>query len=186
MSGVCWGLTPLEQCKLRLKDVMDCSGDFYQVWTLPAHGSYTGIARELRTEDQLLPFLEDYMRWWKEKGLHPTTNHSYRGLDPDVAFILSDRYEAYALSKRVPDGPKILPVTMNKKLNQLISNAGVYGARASTFRDSFIKAMYDNGCHHNELLRVTGIKDKATIDKRIAPHERALEDVFENIFSRVK
>jgi hypothetical protein len=46
--------------------------------------------------------------------------------------------------------------------------------------------MHDSGCHHNELLRVTGIKDKATIDKRIAPHERALEDVFKNIFSRVK
>jgi hypothetical protein len=57
MSGVCWGLTSLGQCKLRLKDVMDCSGNFYQVWTLPAHVSYTGIARQLRTEDQLLPFL---------------------------------------------------------------------------------------------------------------------------------
>jgi hypothetical protein len=57
MSGVCWRLTSLEQCKLRLKDVMNCSGNFYQVWTLPAHASYTGIARQLRTEDQLLPFL---------------------------------------------------------------------------------------------------------------------------------
>jgi hypothetical protein len=86
----------------------------------------------------------------------------------------------------VSDGPKIPPVTMNKKLNQLISNAGIYGAKASTFRDSFIKAMYYSGCHHNKLLRVTGIKDKATIDKRIAPHERALEDVFKKNFSRVK
>ena len=63
MGSLYWGLTPSEASLLRLEDVMDQSGDFFRIWILPAATAYNGEARELHTEDHVLPFFEKYMDW---------------------------------------------------------------------------------------------------------------------------
>ena len=49
MGALYWGLTPSEASLLRLEDVMDQSGDFFRIWTLPDSTAYNGEARELHT-----------------------------------------------------------------------------------------------------------------------------------------
>jgi hypothetical protein len=75
---------------------------------------------------------------------------------------------------------------MNNKLKQLIANTRIQGAKPSTFRDTFIKNMFEAGCGYAELMKVSGIKGKDTLDRKIRPQMRDLEKVFKALFSRVK
>jgi len=75
---------------------------------------------------------------------------------------------------------------MNEQLKQMIKRTNLHGATPSSFRDSFVKDMYENGCQWKELMAITGIKQKRTLEKKIRPQEAELEDVFRKIFSRVK
>lgn len=75
---------------------------------------------------------------------------------------------------------------MNAKLKSFITKAGIEGATVATFRDSWVKVMYDHGCHHKDLMRVSGIKQKETIDRKIRPATQDLEKVFKDIYSRVR
>lgn len=49
ITGGYFLLKPYEQTLLRLEDLMDTSGEFYSIWTLPSHVAYNGEAREIRT-----------------------------------------------------------------------------------------------------------------------------------------
>lgn len=46
--------------------------------------------------------------------------------------------------------------------------------------------MYEAGCHHKDLMRVSGIKQKETIDRKIRPAIQDLGKVFRDIYSRVR
>lgn len=178
-----WGLTPFELTLLRLEDVMDASGAFYRIWTLPAHVAYTGEARELHTADHVLPILDAYLTWWQNNTLFDTGLVRYRGRDPKAHFILNDHYGPYTLSKR--PGKGVIANSMNRKLKQLIANTAIEGATPSTFRDSFIRMMHQHGCGYRDLMDITGIKQKETIDRKIKSHEKELMTVYRSIFQRV-
>jgi hypothetical protein len=75
---------------------------------------------------------------------------------------------------------------MQAKLKSFITNAGIEGATAATFRDSWVKAMYEAGAHHKDLMRVSGIKQKETIDRKIHPAIQDLDKVFRSVFGRVR
>lgn len=187
IGAVYWGLTPTELSLLRLEDVMDQSGEFYRIWVLPKSVAYTGEERELMTADHVLPVFEKYMDWRIKNELFLTNIHIYRGSDPKSHFFLNDRFDSFKLSpKSKNESGYYLPRSMNEKLKQLISKTSIRGATPVTFRDSFIKLFYDAGCGYKELKLISGIKEKETLDKRIRPHERELEQVFSAIFSRVK
>lgn len=181
-----WGLTPSELSLLRVEDVLDQSGEFYRVWTLPASTAYTGEARELHTEDHVLPFFETYMDWRIEGKLFLSNQSWYRHSDPKSYFYLNDRGESFKLSPRSKGASDYQPASMNSKLKQLIVNTSIQAAKPSTFRDTFVKNMYETGCGYKDLMKVSGIKGKETLDRKIRPHERELEEVFQNLFSRVK
>lgn len=187
MGAVCWGLTPIELSLLTLGDVMAQNGEFKSAWVLPISGSYNGEARELRTEDHLVKPLENYMRWRIKNGCYLTNINWYQGCDPKSHFFLNDRLEPFKLSpKSKDDNGYYVARSMTEKLKSFIANTGIRGATPATFRDSFIKAMFENGCGYKELMSVTGIKEKATLDRRILPHVRELEHVFKTVFARVK
>lgn len=187
IGAVYWGLTPSELSLLKLKDVMDESGQFYRIWTLPADAAYNGEARELHTEDHVLPFFEAYMDKRIENQQFLCKRSWYRHSDPESRFFLNDRGVEFAMSSRSEKKPEQKqPASMNNKLRQLIANTRIKGAKPSTFRDTFIKNMYEAGCGYAELMKVSGIKGKDTLDRKIRPHQRELEEVFKNLFSRVK
>lgn len=181
-----WGLTPSELSLLRLEDVMDQSGEFYRIWTLPFTTAYNGDARELHTENHVLPFFEAYMDIRVQNQQHLSNQSWYRHSDPKSFFFLNDRGEKFKMSPRKAGSLDYQPVSMNSKLKQLIANTSIQGAKPSTFRDTFIKNMYEAGCGYKELMKVSGIKGKETLDRKIRPQERELTEVFKNLFSRVK
>lgn len=186
MGALYWGLTPSEASLLRLEDVMDQSGDFFRIWTLPASTAYNGEARELHTEDHVLPFFEGYMGWRLAEELYLSNQAWYRGSDPKSAFFLNDRGEPYKLSPRKKGSTEYQPRAMSAKLKSFIENAGIEGATVATYRDSWVKAMYEAGCHHKDLMRVSGIKQKETIDRKTRPAIQDLAKVFRDIYSRVR
>jgi integrase len=186
ISAVYWGLAPSELSLIRLEDVVDQSGEFYRIWTLPGHAAYTGEPRELRTEDHILPFLNAYMDWRIEKKACLSNRSWYRGSDPKSPFFLNDRLGSFSLSPRAKGGSDYQPRAMNEKLRSFIEKAGIEGATPRTFRDSCIKAMYDAGCHYKDLMLITGIKQKETIDRKVRPREQELQKVFQEVFGRVR
>jgi len=181
-----WGLTPSELSLLSLESVMDKNGDFFKVWVLPDYVSYTGEARELQTADHILPILDSYMSWRADKKLHTSNISWYRDSDPKSPFFLNDNGGEFALSLRKKGTHNYQARSMIDKLKTYIKNAGISGATPSTFRDSWVKTMYDNGCQYNELKLISGIKSKETLDRKIRPQQRELEVVFQDVFRRVK
>lgn len=186
IASVYWGLTPSELSLLRLEDVMDQSGEFFRIWTLPGHTAYNGDARELHTGDHVLPFFEAWVDWRVTERLHTSNQHRFRGLDPKSSFFLNDLGEPYKLSPRKKGSSDYQPRAMSAKLKSFIEKAGIEGVTVATYRDSWIKAMWDAGCHHKDLMSVSGIKQKETIDRKVKPAIQDLEKVFRAIYSRVK
>lgn len=186
IAAVYWGLTPSELSLLRLEDVMDQSGEFFRIWTLPASTAYNGDARELHTNDHVLPFFEQYMDWRASEGLYASNKPWYRGTDPKSHFFLNDRGEPFKLSPRKKGSSDYQPRTMNAKLKSFISKAGFEGVTVSTYRDSWIKTMHNHGCSYKDLMFVSGYKQRETIDRKIRPAVQDLEKVFRDIYSRVK
>ena len=78
------------------------------------------------------------------------------------------------------------PRSMNEKLKQLIGNTRIEGATPSTFRDSYIKAMFEAGCQYKELMLITGIKQKKTLDRKIKPKQLEIEQVYKKVFCHIK
>jgi integrase len=177
-----WLLSPIEASELRIEDVMDKDGQFYQIWILPDYVAQNGEAREIRTSDHIAKIMQDYIDWWIANDLFASGKKAYQGRDPKAPFIVNDNYEKYALSKREKNGVGVLPVALNKKLNALLEVAGFHGCSASSFRDSGIKMFYDNGARYNDLRDFTGIKTKKSLDGKIRPHEAELESVMNNLF----
>ena len=186
MGVLYWGLTPSEASLLRLEDVMDQSGEFFRIWTLPASTAYNGEARELHTEDHVLPFFVGYLDWRVAEGLCLSNQSWCRGSDPKSAFFLNDRGEPYKLSPRKKGSTDYQPRAMSAKLKSFIEKAGIEGATVATYRDSWVKAMYEAGAHHKDLMRVSGIKQKETIDRKTRPAIQDLEKVFKDIYARVR
>jgi len=46
--------------------------------------------------------------------------------------------------------------------------------------------MYKQGCGWKDLMAVTGIKQKRTLERKVRPQDAELEMVFKALFSRVK
>lgn len=186
IACVYWGLTPSELSLLRLEDVMDQSGDFFRIWTLPASTAYNGEPRELHTGEHVLPFFEGYMDWRLTEKLYLSNQAWFRGSDPKSAFFLNDRGKPYKLSPRKKGSSDYQARAMSAKLKSFIEKAGIEGVTVATFRDSWIRAMWNAGCHHKDLMAVSGIKQKETIDRKVKPAIQDLEKVFREIYSRVK
>ena len=151
-----------------------------------ASTAYNGEARELHTEDHALLFFEQYMDSRVSEGLYLSNQSWYRGSDPQSQFFLNDRGEPYKLSPRKKDSTDYQARAMSAKLKSFIEKAGIEGVTVSTYRDSFVKAMYDAGCHYKDLMRASGIKQKETIDRKTRPAIQDLDKVFKAIYSRVK
>lgn len=187
LGGVYWGLTPLELCLVATEDVIAPNGEFYKVWVLPDHASFNGEAREIRTTDHVLPFFECYVQMRLKNGWGVSTNlHSHSGLSPASMFFLNDKGEQYKPTERKDKPGSYQPRSMIEQLKRMIGRTSLYGATPASLRDSFVKGMYEGGAGWSDLMLVTGIKQKRTLEKKVRPHERELEDVLGALFSRVK
>ena len=159
LGGVYWGLTPLELCLVSTEDVLAPNGDFYRVWVLPKHASFNGAAREVHTADHILPFFERYVDMRKGQNWALSSNlHSHRGLSPSSRFFLNDGGEPYKPTERRNKPGSYQPRSMLEQLKRMIDRTGLYGATPASYRDSFIKGIFDNRAGWSYLMKVTGVK----------------------------
>ena len=186
MGAVYWGLTSYELSVLSVKDVLAEDGEFLRIWVLPGHFAYNDAPRECHTEDHVLPFFEGYVEWRVAKGVGVSNLSAYRRSDPESKFFLNDRGEPYKLSPRKAGTGEYQPRSMNEQLKRMIKKAGLHGATPSSFRDSFVRGLYENGCGWKDLMSATGIKQKRTLERKVRPQEAELAKVFNTLFSRVK
>lgn len=188
MGGLYWGLTALEMCQIKVKDVISPSGEFYQVWVLPKHASYNNESREIHTEDHVLSFFESYVLFRIKNNWGLSNLSSYKGLDPESCFFLNDNGKEYKLTGSDRGTGKISyqARSMNEQLKRMISKTDIQGATPASFRETFIKMMYEAGCQWEELKLVTGIKTKKTLENKVRPEVRELEQVYKTIFKGVK
>jgi hypothetical protein len=186
IAAVCWGLTPIELSLLSVEDVIAPNGEFYRIWVLPEHASFNGESREAYTEDHLLPFFEGYADFRLRNDWAITNRNFHRGLNPNSKFFLNDKGEPFKLTERNHNPGTFQPRAMTEHIKKMLSKSSLFGATPASLRDSYIKGMYENGLGWTELKKVSGIKQKRTLEKKVRPHERELETVLKGLFSRVK
>tara|TARA_B100000508_G_scaffold138453_1_gene134594 strand:+ start:542 stop:997 length:456 start_codon:yes stop_codon:yes gene_type:complete len=102
---------------------------------------------------------------------------------PKTSFIINDKHAAYTLSGRPEKG--YIANSMNRKLKQLFDNTAIEGATPAAFRDSFIRMMYQDGCGYKDLMDITGIRQKETLDRKIKPCSIELLSVYQSLYSKV-
>lgn len=186
MGGVYWGLTPLEQCRVKVEDVLAPDGQLYSKWMLPALSSYNGEEREIHTSDHIAPFFEKYIEMRLDQGWALSNFDTHRGLSPTSYFFLNDSAKQYKPTERKGMSGGYQPRSMIEQLKRMIARTEIEGATASTYRDSFIKAMYESGSGWSDLMKVSGIKQKRTLERKVRPHKCDLKSVVTKLYSRVK
>ena len=179
-----WGLTLLEMSKVRNMDVIAPSGELYRIWVLPEHLAFNGEAREVHTQGVVFELLEKYIEVKKSKQLQKTNTFDYRGLQDTDKLFLNDHNEPYKIDRR--DGNKSHARGIMSQFKKMIDNTKINGATPSSFRESFINLMFEEGVSHGELMKLTGIKQKKTLDKKLRQHERELSQALSTVFARVK
>lgn len=188
MGAVYWGLTPLELSLISVEDVIAPNGEFFRVWVLPVHASYTNEAREIQTSSHVLDFFKNYVLYRKKNNLMISNLNAHDGLDPKSKFFLNDNGQEYKLTRSIRKNGRITyqARSMIDHLKRMIARTDIQGAKASTFRDSYIKFLWEQGCSWNELKMATGIKNKKTLENKVKPEIKALEMVYKNICRGIK
>lgn len=162
------------------------NGEFYKVWVLPAHLSFNGEAREIYTEDHVLHYFQKYADLRKERSWQLSNLHTHQGLCPDKTFFLNDQGEPYKVTERKQKPGSYQPRSLTEHIKKMIGRTNLYGATPASLRNSYIKGMYEGGAGWKDLMKASGIKQKRTLENKVRPHERELEQVLKGLFARVK
>lgn len=186
VAGVYWGLTPLELSLLSVEDVIAPSGKFYRVWVLPEHASFNGENREIYTEDHVLPFFKGYVDFRVSNDWNLTSRDFHLGLNPKSMFFLNDKAEPYKITERLHSPGTFQARSMTEHIKKMLGKTNLHGSTPASLRGSYIKGLYENGLGWTKLKKLSGIKQKRTLEKKVRPHERELGTVLKGLCSRVK
>lgn len=147
--------------------------------------SFNNEEREILTEDHLVPLFQRYVDL-RLRNAWKTTKHkqAFQGLNPKSQFFLNDSGEPYGILKTAAGYQQAKYVSDH--IRKMIGRTKLYGATPASLRDSYIKMVYEAGCGWKELKKISGIKHKKTLEKKVRPHERELEALIGTIFSKVK
>jgi hypothetical protein len=185
-----WGLTRLELCELPLKCLMTKSGKWHDKWTLQAELSFNGQERTLYTAECIKPVLDAYIEWLIKNEVSLTNQNIYRGFDGESEFFVNDNLQKFKKTERKQrlKGGKISyqPRSLDDKLISFLERTNIQGATPTTYRDSWIRSMFLNGCKTRDLLAISGYKNLSSIADKIKRDEHQLERVFNDVYSRIK
>lgn len=181
-----WGLTKAEICDLSINSVLAPDGQWRLKWDLPSDISFTGEVRRLFTPDHIVPALDDYAKWLSQYESYQGIGGEFLNLQPSKKFFVNDNGDPFAKTEREKGTKKYTTRSLDEKLKLFIQRAKIQGATPNTFRDTWIKNLYDGGAKMPELLAITGYRDKRAIESRILPSEQELEVIANGLFGRVK
>jgi integrase len=186
MGAVCWGITTQEMCRVTTREIMSAAGEFYTTWEISKISSFNDETRTLYTSQKLKFFLSKYVELRIANNWFLSNDAAFRTLSPDEKFFLNDQGEPYKETPRKNSTNSFQPRSMNEQLKRMIGRTQLVGATPGSFRDSFIKNMYEKGCSFDDLMLVTGIKQKRTLETKVRPRPSQFEEALNKIFSEVR
>ncbi|MGI2115634.1 integrase [Shewanella frigidimarina] len=158
MAGVL-GLREIELTLVTVSVFIAPDGSFNEFAVLPDTITRDGAERPVVLANvELKKAFEKYIKWLIESGINTMPNKHYLGLNPNAHLFVDDNFKPFTVQKR---GESISPHAMNKLLDQLIKNAGLWDAgvrRLSLVRTCVIES-YRAGMSTNDIMITTGFSD---------------------------
>ncbi|GLR71631.1 integrase [Agaribacter marinus] len=182
MAGIA-GLREIELTLATIGLFVSPAGDFNEFVVLPESITRDGNERPiLMAHDELKSSFETYINWLIESGINTTPNKHYLGLNPNAQLFVNDEYKGFTIQNR---GERTSPHAMNKVLDQLIKNAGLWNCgvrRLSLVRTCVIES-YRSGMSTTDISIVTGFSDDS-ISKILAMDYTAYSPIAEWFVNR--
>ncbi|WP_350999300.1 hypothetical protein [Shewanella sp. TB7-MNA-CIBAN-0143] len=132
--------------------------------------------------DELKRAFEKYIKWLVELGNNTIPHKHYLSLNPNAPLFVDENLKPFTVQNR---GESISPHAMNRLLDQLIKNAGLWDAgvrRLSLVRTCVIES-YKAGMSTNDIMITTGFSDDS-ISKTLAMDYTAFSPIAEWFIKR--
>ena len=182
MAGVL-GLREIELTLVSISVFIAADGSFNEFAVLPDSITRDGCERPIvLANEEVKRAFEKYIKWLVESGINTLPNKHYLGLNPNAPLFVDDSFKPFTLQSR---GESISPHAMNKVLDQLIKNAGLWDAgvrRLSLVRTCVIES-YRAGMSTNDIMITTGFSDDS-ISKILAMDYTAYSPIAEWFIKR--
>lgn len=176
-------LRAFELTLIELGDVMAPNGDIYPEFTLPEHVAIDGKPRLVVIPPHVASVLKRMIQWWVDNRLNESGKTPYMGRDPKARLFINDKWMPYELTRRKANEPAIHPTSMNRKLNQFISNAGFKGTTVKSFRESGIRITNSNSSMTDiQIMKMAGISSLEILYKILKESEQDLEPKLNKVF----
>lgn len=156
------GLVGLREIELTLVTIdlfVTPTGELNEFVVLPDTVTRDGNERPvLISNEHVKAAFEQYIEWLVETGINTHQSKHYRGLNPNTKLFVNDDLKEFTFQSR---GERISPHSMNRTLDKLIMNAGLWDKgvrRLSLVRTSVIES-YRSGMSTSDISITTGFSD---------------------------
>ena len=160
LAGVV-GLRELELTLATIDIFISATGDLKEFVVLPETITRDGFERPIvLSHPEVKSALESYLCWLHKVGINRYPHKHFKGLDPNAPLLVNDDLSPFTVQSR---GKSISPYSMNKKLNKLIENSGLWNSgirRISLVRTSVIEG-YRSGLSTSDLMCITGLGEES-------------------------
>lgn len=176
-------LRPIELSLLQIRDLISPEGYLSELIELSEAKAYDGQKRPvLFTHPELQKEVERYLAWVIEHGICSHPGKQFLGLNPNAYLLLNDDEKPFGVQKRgsKDDGrQKLIPVSMNTRLDQLIKDAGLWdrGIRRSSFLKTYVIESYRNDMSSQELSLLAGVSVE-TISKYLTMDTGQISEII--------
>jgi len=158
MAGLV-GLRELELTLITIDLFISPTGEFNEFVVLPESITRDGCERPvlLSNPDVMVAF-EKYIKWLIESDINTLPNKHYLTLNPNAPLFVDDNYKPFTVQSR---GDKVSPHAMNRFIDQLIKNAGLWdcGVRRLSLVRTCVIESYRAGMSTTDISITTGFSD---------------------------
>ncbi|MBO1898662.1 integrase [Shewanella sp. BF02_Schw] len=177
------GLRELELTLVTVSVFIAPDGSFHEFAVLPDTITRDGAERPIvLANDELKRAFEKYIKWLVELRINTIPHKHYLSLNPNAPLFVDDNLKPFTVQNR---GESISPHAMNRLLDQLIKNAGLWdvGVRRLSLVRTCVIESYKAGMSTNDIMITTGFSDDS-ISKILAMDYTAYSPIAEWFIKR--
>ncbi|AXR06665.1 integrase [Salinimonas sediminis] len=155
------GLREIELTLITNRLFITPEGQLNEVVVLPESITRDGYERPMvLSHPELKRAFECYFEWLIQHKINSYPHKHYYGLDPNAALLIADNFKPFTTQSR---GSAISPFALNKKLDSLISDAGLWnkGVRRISLVRTCVIEMYRNGVSTTDIMIITGFSEES-------------------------
>ena len=183
MAGIL-GLRELELTLVTIGVFIAPNGELNEFSVLPETIARDGNERPLLlAHDGLKDAFEKYVSWLVSSGINTVPNKHYLGLDPNAPLFVDNDFKPFTVQSRGLNN--ISPHRMNKLLDKLISDAGLWdkGVRRMSLVRTCVVEAYRSGMSTNDIMLITGFSADS-VSKILAMDYEAYSPITEWFIKR--